>query len=70
MQIPNVQSKSATDNSLNHAVSHLHLYLNTNLLNYQIYWNNKIMSAWRLYLPVSNVWTNSIQIFTLQTVII
>ena len=46
--------------------------MNTKLIKLakQIYWNNKVMSAWRLCLPVLNVWTHSIQIFTLQTVII
>ena len=36
----------------------------------QLYWNYKVVSAWRLCLPVPNVWTHFIQIFTLQTLII
>ena len=38
--------------------------------NLLIYWNNKVMSAWRLRLPFPNAWTHFIQIFTLPTVII
>ena len=31
-----------------------------------IYWNNKVMSAWRLCLPVPNAWTHFIQFLHYQ----